>query len=81
MGSEAFIYLDETGFQTTAVYPSGWSAKGQPCRGQRLGGHGERWNLIAAIRAGTSTLIEPFYYQGSTDRAWFEVWLERLCQA
>lgn len=78
---DAFIYLDETGFQTTQVYPYGWSPQGQPCHGQRRGGYGERWNLIAAIRAGTQTLIEPFYYQGSTHRAWFERWLERLCQS
>lgn len=79
-GQDALIYLDETGFQSTQVYPSGWSPQGQPCHGQRLGGYGERWNLIAALRAGTQSLIEPFYYQGSTYRAWFEVWLERLCQ-
>lgn len=74
------IYLDETGFQTTQVYPYGWSPQGQPCHGQRLGGYGQRWNLIAAIHASTQTLLHPFYYQGSTQRHWFEVWLEGLCQ-
>lgn len=74
-GSTNLVYMDESGFEYDAYRPAGWAPKGKKVHGNAIGSIKRRTNLIAAKRG--KQLLAPILYQGSTDTAWVNNWLEQ----
>ncbi len=68
------IYLDETGFVSSAHRLYGWSKIGERVYGQQDARSGVRTSLIGAYHK--KKLIAPLLFEGCCNAALFELWLE-----
>ena len=73
-GSANIVYLDESGFEPTTGRNYGWAVRGKKVHGERSGNSRPRTSLIAAKRG--KQMLAPVLFEGSTDSAWFNQWLE-----
>lgn len=73
-GSESLVYVDESGFETRSYRSHGWGKIGRRVYGDRSGNTRPRTSLIAG-KCGKK-LLAPFLFDGATDAAWFNQWLE-----
>lgn len=73
------VYLDEAGVEDTLSYAWGWSAKGERCRGERLGHRTQRISMAAAWCCGQ--VLSPLTFEGYCDSELIEAWFEQqLCR-
>lgn len=80
-GEEQILYIDESGINSKATAEYGWSEKGKRCEGIQSGGHGQRFNIISAVRSNQPyCFIAPCVFAGHCDRQLFTQWLEYLLQ-
>ena len=71
--------MDKAGVDDTWSYAYGWSAKGERCRGERLGHRTQRVSMAAAWCQGQ--VLSPLTFEGYCDSALIEAWFEtQLCQ-
>lgn len=68
------VYLDESGFELETFRPYAWSPRGQKIHGERNASKRPRTSLIAAKRG--KKMLAPILFQGSTNSALFNHWLE-----
>jgi hypothetical protein len=68
------VYIDQSGVDDTLTYAWGWSQKGHPCRGDRLGHKTQRVSMMAALCQGQ--LLAPLTFQGTCYAALVESWFE-----
>ena len=73
-GSSNRVYLDESGFELETFRPYAWSPRGQKVHGERNASKRPRTSLIAAKWG--KKLLAPILFQGSTNSALFNHWLE-----
>jgi len=71
---EQLVYGDETGLDNPEALAHGWSPRGEPCWGEKLGHRTQRVSLIDALHQGT--LSAPFVFEGDCTRALFEAYVE-----
>ena len=74
-GFDNIVYVDESGFEASSCRLRGWGSVGQKVYGDRSGNKRPRTSLIAGKKG--RRLIAPVLFQGSTDAAWFNHWLEK----
>jgi putative transposase len=74
-GSQAIVYIDESGFEAIEACIYAWSKKGKKIYGDRQGKRGVRENLVAGRRKGKKDLIAPMVFTGSLNAEGFEGWL------
>jgi transposase len=73
------VYIDEAGVDDTLSYAYGWSAKGEPCAGERSGHRTQRVSMAAAWCVGE--VLSPLTFEGYCDSALIEAWFEQqLCK-
>ncbi|UOO13286.1 MULTISPECIES: IS630 family transposase [unclassified Synechocystis] len=75
-GSQAIVYIDESGFEAIQACIYAWSKKGKKVYGDRQGKRGVRENLVAGRRKGKKDLIAPMVFTGSLNAEGFEGWLK-----
>ena len=73
-GFDNIVYVDESGFESSACRVRGWGRVGQKVYGDRSGNKRPRTSLIAGKKG--RQLIAPVLFQGSTDADWFNQWFE-----
>ena len=71
---EKLVSVDETGIDNHEALAYGWSPRGEPCWGEKLGHRTQRVSLIAALHQGA--LIAPFVLEGYCTTALFAVYVE-----
>jgi putative transposase len=74
-GSQALVYIDESGFEEIQACIYAWSKKGKKVYGDRQGKRGIRENLVAGRRKGKKDFIAPMVFTGSLNAEGFEGWL------
>lgn len=72
---EKRVYIDQSGVDDTLTYAWGWSRKGTPCPGDRLGHRTQRVSMMAALCQGQ--LLAPLTFQGTCYAALVEAWMEQ----
>ena len=73
------VYVDEAGVEDTLSYAWGWSQKGEPCVGERLGHRTQRVSMAAAWCCGQ--VLAPLTFEGYCDSELIEAWFaQELCQ-
>ena len=76
---ENLIYLDESGFDLNMKKEYGWKAKGQRLYDNKSGNRkNKRITIISAYSNQTKHLIAPMYFDGNTDAAIFNQWIEEF---
>jgi DDE superfamily endonuclease len=72
-----FPMIDETGMDSSEVYPYGWAPKGQRCEAKKRGNRGtrQRINLVAGLKQGT--LLAPVIFNGYCDGRFFIEWMKQ----
>ena len=73
--AERRVYIDQSGVDNTLSYPWGWSRKGQPCPGDRLGHKTQRVSMMAALCQGQ--VLAPLTFVGTCYAALVEAWMEQ----
>jgi hypothetical protein len=69
------VYIDQSGVDNTLAYAWGWSRKGEPCLGQRLGHKTQRVSMMAALCQGQ--ILAPLTFQGTCYATLVEAWMEQ----
>ena len=66
------MYVDEAGVEDTLSYAWGWSAKGEPCPGEKLGHGTQRISMAAGWCCGE--VLAPLTFEGYCDSELIEAW-------
>ena len=75
-GSQALVFIDESGFEEVSTCVYGWSKKGRKIYGEQQGKRGIRENLVAGRRKKEKDFISPMIFTGSLNAEAFEGWLK-----
>jgi len=76
---ENLVYLDESGFDLNMKKEYGWRLKGQRLYDNKSGNRkNKRITVISAYSNQTKQLIAPMYFEGNTDTAIFNQWIEEF---
>ena len=74
------LYPDESGFDLTMKKEYGWKKRGERLydnkKGQRK--YYQRITVISAYSNQTKKLIAPFYFEGNTNTAMFNLWIKEI---
>lgn len=68
--------MDESGLNDNEVYEKAWGPKGPRIYGYKPGGKKVRHSMISALQ--NKKIIAPFIFEGSCNRAIFEIYLEKV---
>lgn len=69
------VYVDEAGVDNTLVWPWGWSPKGAPCLGEKLGHKTHRVSMAAGLCCGQ--VLAPLTFEGTCNADLIESWFEQ----
>ena len=72
----SLIYLDETGIDNNETYPYAWGQKGPRIHAMKNAERTQRLSIISVLHE--KQIKAPFVFEGTCDRAVFEVYLEKI---
>jgi transposase len=76
---KTFVYVDESGFLSSAERDYGWALRGEKVYGMRSGNRRPRTGLIAALI--NKKLTAPWLFEGTCNAVLLNSWLENeLCK-